>query len=91
MNHATMFLVSALFFGVTNIVLSILIMRELEKRGIKTSILLARFLIPKYVHQYKEITKKETGYAGAMFYYWIISINLSALTAVIGLILYHYT
>ena len=86
-----MFLVSAMFFMATNIVLSILIMRELDRRGMKTNILLARFLIPKYVHQYKEITRKETGYAGAMFYYWIISINLALLTAVIGLILYRYT
>lgn len=90
MNSPMMFFVSALFFITCNIVVTILIMSELEKRKIKTSILFMRFLMIKYVHQYREVTVRETGHPGALFYYWIISINLAAVTAIIGFILKRY-
>ena len=90
MNSPMMFFVSALFFVVCNIVISILIMHELEKRNIKTSVLLMRLLIIKYVYQYRDVTTKETGHPGPLFYYWIISINLAAVTAIIGAILRRY-
>ena len=82
-----MFFVSALFFLVCNIVISIVIMHELEKRNIKTSVPFMRFFIIKYVRQYREVTTREAGHPGALFFYWIISINLAAVTAIIGLIL----
>jgi hypothetical protein len=90
MDAPTTFLVSALFFVVCNIVISILIMHELEKRNIKTNVLFMRFLIIRYVHQYREATVKERGHPGPLFYYWIISINMAAVTAIIGLILKRY-
>jgi hypothetical protein len=85
-----MFFVSALFFVACNIVITILIVSELDKRNIKTNFLLIRLYIFKYVHQYREVTIKETGHPGPLFYYWIISINLAAVTAIIGAILRRY-
>ena len=85
-----MFFVSALFFVACNIVITILIVNELDKRKIKTNFLLIRLYVYKYVHQYREVTIKETGHPGPLFYYWIISINLAAVTAIIGVILRRY-
>ena len=87
MDLPTLFLASALFFVACNIVISIVIMHELEKRGIKTSILFMRFLVLRYVSRYQEITTRETGHPDPLFYYWIISINLALVTAVIGAVL----
>lgn len=44
-----------------HIIFSIMIMHELEKRGIKTNVLLMRLLIIKRANQYKTLTTKETG------------------------------
>jgi hypothetical protein len=70
-----------------NVVIWILIMVALDRRGYKTNILWARFLIFKYLSAYKEATRRETGKPGLLFYLWIGSINLAAaafLVAVLG-------
>ena len=64
---------------------SILIAAALDKRGVKTNFLLIRFLIPKYAHQYKKITKQETGKTGSLFYWWVLSINLALVSFIIAL------
>lgn len=61
-----------------NVVIWILIMASLDRRGYKTNILWARFLIFKYLSAYKEATRRETGKPGLLFYLWIGSINLAA-------------
>ena len=61
----------------------------LEKRNIPVSFLLLRLFAPKYANQYKEITRTESGKVGALFYHWIISINI-ALLAVVLIILVIY-
>lgn len=86
-DYANMFLVAALFFVACHVVVQILIMHELDKRGIRTNFLLVRLLIFRYVSQYKEITTKETGRPGPLFYLFIVSINLALVMAIIGLIL----
>ena len=77
----------ALVFVLSNIVFTILIISELQKRKVKINFFLLRLYIPKYVHQYKKITLEETGKVGALFYYWIVSINLTLFLAIIGIVL----
>jgi hypothetical protein len=72
---------------IANVVFGIMIMAALDRRGIKTSILLSRLYILKYVSQYRSITIKETGKAGLLFYLWIISVNFAALMALIAFII----
>lgn len=76
-----------LFFAVVFVVLSILIIRELAKRNIKINILFLRLLLPKYVHDYKKITEKESGRPGSLFYPWIVSINLTLLCFILSRVL----
>ncbi|MCK4991660.1 MAG: hypothetical protein KAS29_14280 [Bacteroidales bacterium] len=59
----------------------------LSKKGHKIIFLFFRILILKYIHQYAEITKNETGKRGGWFYSYIISMNLALIFAIIGLIL----
>ena len=65
---------------------TILIYDALRKRNIKVSFLFLRILIPKYASQYKEITLKETGKVGPLFYHWIISINIALVSAILILL-----
>jgi len=67
-------------------VTSILIAAVLERRGVKINFLLIRFLIPKYAHQYKTVTKQETGKTGPLFYWWVLSINLALVSFLVALI-----
>lgn len=86
MNPGKLCLFSALGVVAFNIVTSIRIIRELEKRNIKINFLFIRFLIFKYVNMYKKITLEENGRIGPLFYYWIYSINSVIVLAIIGLI-----
>jgi len=66
---------------------TILIYDALRKRNIKVSFLFLRILIPKYASQYKEITLKETGKVGPLFYHWIISINIALISVILILLI----
>jgi hypothetical protein len=59
----------------------------LSARGVKINWLLMKLMIIKYVSQYEEITKKETGKSGGWFYSFAISMNLALFAGVIGIIL----
>lgn len=62
---------------------SVLIYDALRRRGLPVSFLMLRLMIPRYVSQYRQITLTESGSSGALFYHWIIAINL-ALVAAMG-------
>ncbi len=82
------FLIVLAFGGVmANVLASILIVTELQKRGITINFIFLKMYIIKYAHQYKEITKKETGRAAPLFYLWIVSINVALVCAMLGLLL----
>jgi hypothetical protein len=75
-----------LVFAAANAVISLLVMNAVSKRGFATNFLLLRLLIFRYLGQYRTATMAETGKTGPLFYLWIISINLMALSAVARLI-----
>ena len=68
---------------VTFIVLAMMMVHEVSKRGVKVNFLLIRLYIFKYMHQYEELTRKETGKVGPLFYPCIASINLALLLTVV--------
>lgn len=79
----TIILIAIAALGVTFVVLAMLMTHEVSKRGVKINFLLIRLYIIKYMHQYKELTKKETGRVGPLFYPCIVSINLALVLAVL--------
>jgi hypothetical protein len=69
------------------VVFSMMIVHQLSKRGVKISFLWLRLYLIKYIHQYKQLTVKETGKIGPLYYPCIVSINLALVFAIVGLIL----
>jgi hypothetical protein len=77
----------ALLSVVWGIVSAIVITSYLSQLGIKINMLLFRIMMLKYIHQYHEITRRESGTPGPWFYSYIISMNLALVLAIIGIIL----
>ena len=69
------------------IIFAIMIVQEVSKRGVKISFLWLRLYLIKYIHEYKRLTKKETGKVGPLYYPCIISAILALILAITGLIL----
>ncbi len=87
MNAFILFMSLALAAVVVNIVFSMLIVRELQKRNMKINFFFLKLYLPKYAHQYKQITLQETGKVGSLFYGWLMSINAAWVLAIVGLVL----
>jgi hypothetical protein len=84
---------SDLFLGLAilsvcwGIVSAMVVTTYLSRRGVQINYLLIRIMIIKYIHQYHQITRQETGKPGPWFYSYIVSMNLALVSAVIGLVL----
>lgn len=77
----------ALVSVIWGVVSSIVIASALQKRGIKVSYLFLRVMILKYIGQYRDITRQETGRTGPWFYSYVIAMNGALVAAIAGLIL----
>ncbi|MFC2078849.1 hypothetical protein ACFLSZ_02605 [Candidatus Bipolaricaulota bacterium] len=84
---STTLIVIALISVLWGVASSVAITGALQKRGVKVNFLFLRVMILKYVGQYRDITRSETGRTGAWFYSFVIAMNLALVTAVAGLIL----
>jgi hypothetical protein len=86
MNLFHLFLYLAIFCALFSVVITMIIISELQKRKVKINFFLVRLFIPKYVHQYKKITLEETGKVGSLYYWFVVSINLAWILAGVGFI-----
>lgn len=87
MNAFTLFMFLAIAAAVVSVVFSMLIVRELQKRKVKINFFFLKLYLPKYAHQYKQITLQETGKVGSLFYGWLVSINAAWVFVLLGLVL----
>ena len=76
MSLENVFAMLAGFFFVIFLVSFIIIINFLEKRHVKINYFLIRFLMWKYVSQYKKITLEETGRVGSLYSIWNTSVLL---------------
>jgi hypothetical protein len=65
------------------IVSTLLIYEALRRRGVAVSFLWLRALAPKYAHEYRAITRRETGRTGPLFHHWVVSINVALAAAIV--------
>ena len=84
---ANTLLILALVFVGLFAIFSMMIVRDLSKRGVKINFVLLRLYLIKYISQYKQITLKETGKIGPLYYPCIVSVGLALVLAIVGLIL----
>jgi len=73
--------------GVWAVAASLLIARDLEKRGVHVSYLWLRVMILKYLNQYRRVTLEETGRVGSLFYHYVIPLNMALVLTIILVIL----
>ena len=69
--------------GVWAVTASLLIARDLEKRGKQVSYIWLRLMLLKYLHEYSKITQAETGRVGSLFYHYIIPLNVALALAIV--------
>ncbi len=66
----------------------VMIAASLEKRGVKINwVLLRLYLVGRYVDQYRNVTRQESGRTGPLFYSFIIAMTLALATGIAGLVL----
>ena len=68
------------------IVFSMMIVHEVSKRGVKINYFLLRLLIYKYVHQYQQLTRIETGKVGPLYYPCVVSYFMTLVFGIVYLI-----
>jgi hypothetical protein len=71
------------------VVATMLIFENLRRRGEKVSFIWLRVLAPSYAAKYRDLTRRETGRTGGLFYQWVASINLTAVL-ILAAVLVHY-
>jgi len=81
------FALACVIWGVAS---SLLIVAALQKRGYSVNWLWLRLFIFKYLHQYRQVTRSETGRVGPLFYSYVISMNLALVAVVAYVILNHW-
>lgn len=81
------FLVLAVPCAVTGVVLMMAMTSAMQARGNKINWVFLRLFVLKYVSEYRNITIKESGRPGPLFYPFVISMNLALLFTVVGLLL----
>ena len=87
MNVSGLLLGLALLSVGWGIVSGIVITNFVSERGTKINYFLYRIYIIKYVGMYKQITRAENGKPGPWFYSFVISMNLTWVFAIIGILL----
>jgi hypothetical protein len=73
------------------VVATIRIFDDLRRRGEKVNFILIRLLAPWYASRYRELTRKETGRTGGLFYQWVVSINLTAVLIAAAILIHRFS
>ena len=88
MNVSDFLLAVAIVSALWGVVSAVLIAEALRKRGVKVNWIFLRFLIlSKYLGQYRDIMRQETGRSGPLFYSYVVAMNLALVTAIAGIVL----
>jgi hypothetical protein len=66
---------------------SVRIARYVQIRGIKVNYLLLRLMIFKYLSQYREISRNETGRVGPLFYHYVVPLLVALLLAIVIIVI----
>ena len=87
MNVSNVLLFVAILSVVWGVIDMILIAIALDKRGIPINMLLFRIFVFKYLNQYREITRRETGRIDPLYYSFIVAMNVALVCALVGLLI----
>lgn len=77
----TLLIVMIFAFASWAIAAYILMVRELEKRGVAVKFLSLRFKMFSYLTQYRKVTLAETGHVGPLFYHYVLPLCVATWVA----------
>jgi hypothetical protein len=80
---ANVFAALALVSVAVGVIFSMMVVGEVSRRGVKINYFLLRILLFKYISQYKQLTTKETGRIGPLYYPCVVSYQLALIFAVV--------
>lgn len=83
---ANLFMILILVSVGLGVVFSMMIVKEVSRRGVKANFALLRLYIIKYIDQYRQLTRKETGKVGPLYYPCIGSYIMALVFAIVYLI-----
>ncbi len=86
MNLSNLFLYLGLTAMLFNVIVTMIIISKLSRKGMKINVIFLRLLFPKYVHQYKKLVTQETGKESPLYIFWLVSINLALVLCIVGLL-----
>jgi hypothetical protein len=72
----------AVISGISSLLISFRAASHLSKQGTKINYWDVRFHGLKYIKQYRELTIKETGKTGGLFYAWFITISIFSVSII---------
>lgn len=78
----------AIVSALCGVISAVMIAAALQKRKIKVNWVWLRMLIlSKYLDQYRDITRHETGRTGPLYYSYVFSMGLALVAGITGLVL----
>ena len=84
MSVSNIFLFLAAVCAIWAVVSAILVAQAMERHGHKTPFLFIGVLVFRNLHRYKEVTRKEAGRTGLLFYSYVVPINLAWIFALVA-------
>ena len=76
MEPSNPFQILAVIAVLATVFFSVLIVFELHKRHVKINWFLLKLYLPRYMEQYRKMTKRETGQTGPFYRAWLFSMIL---------------
>ena len=83
----SLFLFGAVVYAVMGVVAAMLMLRELRRRGVEVDWPRLRLHFFRYLEEYRELTRRETGETKLLYYLYIVSMLLALACAVVALVL----
>ena len=77
----------AILSALWGVVSAVMIAEVLRRHGARISWIFLRVMILKYLGQYRDITRQETGRTGPLFYSYVIAMNLALAAGIVGIVL----
>ncbi len=82
------FMVIAILSVLWGVVSALMIAAALQKRGVKINWFWFRvLLVARYLDEYRDLTRRETGRTGPLFYSYVNAMLVALVTAIVGLVL----
>ena len=84
MEFTTIYLIAMTLIALSGVAYMIAIVGYLQERGYRINWFLIKLFIPKYVSQYRELTIRETGRVGPLFWGFVICMNIALIMGLVA-------